>query len=91
MKGHLVRKKIHDMEDEQLTKIFNQGLLEINEEAYNHSRVNDMMRQLGPFFYGELANDGVPREKRPLIMLENGAKYEGEWLKNTEIRDGRGV
>ena len=24
-------------------------------------------------------------------MLENGAKYEGEWLKDTDIRDGRGV
>jgi hypothetical protein len=24
-------------------------------------------------------------------MLENGAKYEGEWIKDTDIRDGRGI
>ena len=26
-----------------------------------------------------------------MIMLDNGTKYEGEWLKNTHIRDGRGI
>lgn len=67
------------------------GMLEINEEAYNYPKVNELLRQLGLFDYGQPKGDGVPREKRPLIMLENGAKYEGEWLKNTEIRDGRGV
>jgi hypothetical protein len=29
--------------------------------------------------------------KRPIIMLENGAKYEGEWVDGEEIRDGRGI
>jgi hypothetical protein len=31
------------------------------------------------------------REERPLITLENGAKYAGEWLVGTEIREGRGT
>ena len=26
-----------------------------------------------------------------MVELENGAKYEGEWLVGTESRDGRGV
>jgi hypothetical protein len=26
-----------------------------------------------------------------LILLENGAKYEGEWLKGADVRDGRGI
>ena len=79
------------MRNEQITRIFNSGQLEINEEAYNFPRVNELLRQLGNFDYGQPPEDSIPREKRPLILLENGAKYEGEWLKGAEIRDGRGV
>ena len=79
------------MKDEEITKMFNNGALEINEEAYNFPRVNALLKQLGNFDYGQPPEDGIPREKKPLILLENGAKYEGEWLKDTEIRDGRGV
>ncbi len=91
VRGHLTRKRLMTVQGEQLNKIFNSGMLEINEEAYNYPKVNELLRQLGLFKYGVPREDGVPREKRPLIMLENGAKYEGEWLKNTEVRDGRGV
>ncbi len=49
------------------------------------------MKQLGHFDYGVPDKDFIEREKKPLILLENGAKYEGEWLKNTDVRDGRGV
>jgi hypothetical protein len=24
-------------------------------------------------------------------MLENGAKYEGEWIVDTDIREGKGI
>jgi hypothetical protein len=34
---------------------------------------------LGPFDYGKLVTDGQAKERRVLIILENGAKYEGEW------------
>lgn len=46
---------------------------------------------LPPFEYEPLpAPDGVSRVKREMIVLENGAEYEGEW--DTEGRkDGRGV
>jgi len=43
------------------------------------------------FKFGKPVEDGVPRDKRPLVMLESGAKYEGEWIRGTEIRDGRGI
>jgi len=32
-----------------------------------------------PFVFGTKINDKLQRVKRPIIMLENGAKYEGEW------------
>jgi hypothetical protein len=37
------------------------------------------MRELPSFEWGNRSDDGVKRVKRPILMLENGAKYEGEW------------
>jgi hypothetical protein len=33
----------------------------------------------------------VKRQKRPLVTLENGARYEGEWDVERNVRDGRGT
>lgn len=84
------------------TDIFISGDLEINSEHYNNanvmvsdtlycSLVQEILQQLGPFNFNKPLNDGVDRVQRPLLMLENGAKYEGEWIKDTDIRDGRGI
>lgn len=51
----------------------------------------EIREQLGMFDFGTPQRDDKNRVKRPIIMLENGAKYEGEWLKDTDVRDGRGV
>lgn len=37
------------------------------------------MRELPPFEWGNTTEDGVKRVKRAILLLENGAKYEGEW------------
>jgi len=37
------------------------------------------MRELPPFEWGNQSDDGIRRIKRPILLLENGAKYEGEW------------
>jgi hypothetical protein len=44
--------------------------------------------EIGPYL--EELNDGQDREKRELTSIDNEAKYQGEWLAGTEIRDGRG-
>ena len=52
-----------------------------------------MREQLGDFNYDDHAFEktlGV-RENRQMIMLESGAQYEGEWLRNTQIRQGKGI
>ena len=41
--------------------------------------VQDIMRELAPFEWGHSSDDGIKRIKRPILLLENGAKYEGEW------------
>jgi hypothetical protein len=72
--------------------MFNSGQLEINEDTYNFPRVVMIIKELGVFDFGiGPIQDGIEREKKPLILLENGAKYEGEWLNESEVRDGRGI
>lgn len=39
----------------------------------------EIRNELGPFHFQTIDRDGKERAKRPIIMLENGAKYEGEW------------
>jgi hypothetical protein len=46
---------------------------------------------VGRFVFGGPINDDIERIKRPLIQLDNGAKYEGEWIKGKDVRDGRGI
>jgi hypothetical protein len=31
------------------------------------------------------------REKRKMVLMENGARYTGEWIKGTKVREGKGV
>ena len=37
------------------------------------------MNEIPAFEWPTLKPDGNKRVKRPILMLENGAKYEGEW------------
>jgi hypothetical protein len=37
------------------------------------------MKELPPFKWSDPSYDGIQRIKRPILLLENGAKYEGEW------------
>ena len=69
-----------------MTDQFNSGELEINNQNYNNQNVMEIMNNLGPFDYATGCDDGEEKGKRPIIMLENGAKYEGEWLKNDDVR-----
>ena len=44
-----------------------------------------MHEQLGGFYYDDHAFEKTLgyRESREMVVLENGARYEGEWLKNS--------
>ena len=46
---------------------------------------------LKPFNYNPPPlEDGVKRIKKPLLTLDNGAEYEGEWNESGD-KDGKGV
>jgi len=48
---------------------------------------------LGEFFYQDSVQESKlgQRETRKATILENGAKYEGEWIVGSECRQGRGT
>jgi hypothetical protein len=58
---------------------------------YDNPVVADIKKKLGAFNYNPApAPASYQRQRKPLIVLENGAKYEGEWNVATNMRDGRG-
>lgn len=52
-----------------------------------------MHKQLGPFNYDDQNLDRSlgRRETRDSVTLENGARYQGEWHLDTNVRQGKGV
>ena len=49
--------------------------------------------QLGEFDYNQNPNMGINHnqlEFRGMQTLENYARYEGQWIKGTDIRQGKG-
>ena len=60
------------------------------EPNYDNPLTMQIQQQLGPYQYSQMARDNVPRETRSEQVLENKAKYEGQWSKGTGQRDGQG-
>ena len=51
-------------------------------EDYDNVNVQEMRAQLGDFQYDDehFERSLGDREQRAMVVLENGARYEGEWL-----------
>ena len=52
-----------------------------------------MRAELGDFIYDDVAFERKlgKREQRVTMILENSARYEGEWLVSTQTRQGKGI
>lgn len=70
------------------------GAYQYNEDQqdYDNQKVQDIRNELGEFNYQENTNGagGDPVEYRPLVELENHARYDGEWIAGEDIRSGKG-
>lgn len=60
----------------------------VHGDDYNNINVQEIREQLGDFKYEDAAYEKQlgQCEHRPLVLLENGAQYEGEWTRGTQIR-----
>ena len=49
---------------------------------YDNPKVKEIKDKMPEFDYNpQPADDGVAREERPEVSLENGARYQGQWNK----------
>ena len=54
---------------------------------YDNPKVQQIREELGEFNYEDQENHGeYPVDYRPLVELENHAKYDGEWISGKDVR-----
>ena len=64
-----------------------------NGEPYQNPMVERIANRLGPFNYGAYEDENQNENEhvfRDEVQMENGARYEGEWLATGNVRDGKG-
>ena len=87
-RGFLARKKIRAM---QVNAGMDRFHYEEGQQDYDNEKVQQIRNELGEFDYDEETNHGEETvEYRAMIELENHAKYDGEWIKGQDIRQGKG-
>ena len=91
MRGALARRKVKHVYgfEAQFSRqnFWGQGM----QANYDNPLVISIKQKLGGFNYEPTPKrDNVKRIHRELITLENGAKYEGEWDSEKNVRDGKG-
>jgi hypothetical protein len=72
--------------------------IEENKDEMIPSNLNELSgraqfkrNELGAFEYGnEDYEPGIQKEKRDMVVMQDGAQYIGEWNKATNMRHGRG-
>jgi hypothetical protein len=87
-RGFLARKKIRGSQ-------FNAGMGGIvfteNQKDYDNEKVAEIAEKLGEFNYEQDPNTETGAvEARPVTMLDNHAKYTGEWVIGEDTRQGKG-
>jgi len=88
IRGFIARQKVNRIRVEQY------GPSRSGEDNnYQNENVQQMRMKLGDFRYTEFEFEKSlgQREKRTAIVLANQARYEGEWLVGTDIRQGKGM
>lgn len=57
------------------------------QQDYDNPKVQQIRDELGEFQYEVEPNHGeFPVQYRPMVELENHAKYDGEWIQGKEVR-----
>jgi hypothetical protein len=59
------------------------GEIELN---YDNPQVQNIREELGDFVFDQDMNNMGNLEFKPMVQLDNHARYEGEWLRGTDTR-----
>lgn len=95
-RGYMARKYIRQIKESQYHHGFsyNHNVDNHGEPVYNYDNpdVINIRDQLGDFDFGDWPTSlNNRREEREMIQLENGARYQGEWILGSAIREGKGI
>lgn len=91
-RGHLVRRKVKHVYGFEAKSCRNAAWTQGIVPNYDNPLVQAIKKRQGTFNYDPAPKrDGVQRLTRGLLTLENGAKYEGEWDEQNNVRDGKGM
>lgn len=61
------------------------------QQDYDNPKVQEIREELGAFDFDASPNNGNEAvEMRQQLELENHARYDGEWIINSKIRQGKG-
>ena len=90
-RGFLTRKHVQRLRAGQEAKSMMNHFDFSGPANYDNQDVQRIRQQLGPFDYQQDPGGLGQRETRPLVSLENGARYQGEWLRGAGVRQGKGV
>jgi len=63
-----------------------------NQQDYDNEKVQHIRNNSGAFNFDEEPNICTsPVETRPMVLLQNHAKYEGQWIPGQDIKQGKGT
>ena len=82
--------KVSNLRSSKDLNQFAQSIKHNYPEDINHE-VQNILDEMGPYDYGDIPNEYANRVMKKIVVLENGAKYEGQWNEQTGERDGMGV
>ncbi len=90
-RGYRARKRIQRFRDQQTEAGYHKGMpnVQISPDGvqnYDNPDVISIREQLGDFEFGQDPQGLGKREFRSMVVLENGARYEGEWLNGSSVR-----
>jgi len=71
------------MDQGMMVNLHHEGNIPLN---YDNPDVMAIREQLGDFDYGQQPTEPGRVEYRDMVLLENGAKYEGFWVMNSAVR-----
>ena len=75
-----------------MTKIKGSDFLNAMGISSTNDKVDYLRKQLGEFDFEVIKNKTENQlENRPVQIVENKTKYKGQWIKDTEIREGKGT
>jgi hypothetical protein len=99
MRGFLARRRVKKVYGYEMSRgLMMRGTVHIEMDPQKleaqRARVQQIREQLPEFEYALYQDEdyepGVIKEQRPMLILQDGAQYEGEWSTSTDQRHGRG-